>query len=271
MSEDIKDAIEAGQAVAARTDLPNGRGVAVVVPEGAKPHIFDFEHLEAHPRRRKGKFAFHDAASFTAYVAKHRTDDSLVVADREHHKIEAALDGHGDGDDLAGWHQHRAVFDVRATKPWLTWNRGSGQYMSQSDFASFIEDNLPDIVEPEGATILEVAKTLQIKNNVNFKSAVRLESGEQQFTYEDNHTARAGAGMVAIPTTFILGIEPFEGSEKYKVTARLRYRLSEGRLTLGYALVRPDRVQDDAFDTIVGGIGEELAHTVLAGTLPTLI
>jgi len=272
MSEnDIKDAIDAGQAIAARTNLPNGRGVAVVIPPGSEEHIFDFEPFAAHPARRRGRFAFHDAASFAVYVGRHMTEDSLVVGDIEHHKIEAALDGHGVNDDIAGWHQHRAAFDLRPTKPWLTWNKYNGQQMGQTDFASFIEDNLPDIVEPEGATILEIAKTLHIKNNVNFKSAIRLDTGEQQFTFEDNHTARAGAGMVAIPNTFVLGLQPFEGSETYKVTARLRYRLNEGRLTLGYALVRPDRVQDDAFGSIVGEIAETLDITVLAGSLPSSV
>jgi len=267
-----QDAITAGMVIAARKDLPNGRGMAVVMPEGADAHVFDFEEYEAKPSRRRGSFAFHDAASFSAYIALQGAEGTeLLMADRERYLIEAALDAHGLNDAAAGWHQHRALFKLRPTKPWLTWIGKNGAYVAQADFAAFIEDNMPDIVDPDGASILEVAKTLQIKNNVLVKSAVRLDTGEQQFTYEDNHSARGGVGMIQIPSQFILGLVPFEGCETYKVAARLRYRLQEGRLLLGYALIRHDRVADDAFDTVVKNIEDVTEASILAGSMPAKV
>ncbi len=45
---------------------------------------------------------------------------------------------------------------MRHSPEWDTWQSKDGEKCNQMDFAEFVEDNAPDIVNPDAATILEV-------------------------------------------------------------------------------------------------------------------
>lgn len=49
------------------------------------------------------------------------------------------------------------------------------------------------------------------------------------------------------------------------MNARLRYRIDEGQLLLGYALDRPDEVARSAFLDVRTAIGDATGYDVLAG------
>jgi uncharacterized protein YfdQ (DUF2303 family) len=141
--------------------------------------------------------------------------------------------------------------------------------MGQEDFAEHVEDGLDEIVDPDGAYMLELAQTFHAHTNVEFGQAVVLASGERQFTYVENTSAQAGKrGELTIPKELKLGIAPFEGTQPYKVIARLRYRLQGGTLKLGYKLVRPLDVQRAAFNDTVAWIEEDTSHSILRGIPP---
>ena len=57
--------------------------------------------------------------------------------------------------------------------------------MTQVDFARFLEENMPDVVEPDSAELLEVALTFEAKKSVEFSSGVRLANGQIQFQYDE--------------------------------------------------------------------------------------
>ncbi len=71
-----------------------------------------------------------------------------------------------------------------------------------------------------------------------------------------------------IPKTFTIGVAPFEGCQLYAVDARLRYRISEGRLTLGYQLDRPEDVLRTAFDDVLKQVQDATTRTALLGLPP---
>lgn len=60
-----------------------------------------------------------------------------------------------------------------------------------------------------------------------------------------------------------LALSPFIGEDRYAVIARLRYRLSGGRLTLGYKLDRPELVQRDALEKIAEALKEKFPLTYI--------
>ncbi len=74
---------------------------------------------------------------------------------------------------------------------------------------------------------------------------MNLSSGECQFTYQEGHQGEAGTPL-RVPQAFLVMIPVFKGGTLYQVLARLRYRLTEGRVVWSYALHQADRCADDA-------------------------
>jgi uncharacterized protein YfdQ (DUF2303 family) len=163
--------------------------------------------------------------------------------------------------------QHRATFTAQRTEDWQHWAKADGKMLSQTAFAEHLEDGINGIVQPAAAEMLELAQFFHAKNDVAFKSAQRLDSGEAQFRYEETISAKAGQkGDLNIPTVFVLGLAPYDGTDPYRVEARFRYRLNQGELTLGYKLVRPDLVLKSAFGDITTEVQSQTGLSVLAGT-----
>lgn len=242
----------------------------VAVPAGYKVESLDLEPFGEAPARKRGKVTLHTGQSLAAYVNHHTvTDATALYADVEARRVVAVLDGHHAGSDNAGWGEHRAALALRHTPEWLAWIGKNGQMRDQVAFAEHIEENLLDIVDPAGADMLELAQTFQATTKVSFKSSQRLSSGEQQLTYLEDTDAKAGAkGDLIIPTRFELALRPFEGTEPYRVTARLRYRIGGGDLAIGYVLDRPEDVVRDAFDQILADIETETGLGAYRGTEP---
>lgn len=245
----------------------DGRFHVSVTPAGADLHVIDLEtHREAlreRPRRKTGQFVVNDAASFIKYLDRHGTADTEVWADSEKMSVQAYLNGHG---TEPGHHDHALTLVLRATPAWVAWRDSDRKMLSQVTFAEHVEDRLLDITEPSGATMLELAQTFQAKRQLAFESSKALSSGEVQFEYREQVDATAGkAGRLQIPQSFTLGIAPFYGSPAYKVTARLRYRIDGGKLTLGYTLDRPEDVLEAAFGDVLSDIDAGIDPVILRG------
>lgn len=118
----------------------------------------------------------------------------------------------------------------------------------------FIENNVVDIRQPSGADVLEVSRSLQAVKNVSFNSAIRLADGSQQLAYSETVDGSTSKGSVKVPETFVLGIPVFFGGASYEVTAKLRYRIADGKLLMWFDLYRPEHIEQDAF----GEIGKEV-------------
>ena len=217
-----------------------------VVPEG-----YSAQNLEGYllsPNRKRGTFVINDAASFVAFVKKHATDSTTVYRSVNPPKFEAVFNDHGEKNAAAGWGDFLAQYACPLSVEWQTWTAADKKQMSQEGFAQFIEDNLPDIVDPTAAHMLEISRTLQAKKKVNFASGIRLSNGENQLTYEEKVEGSAGAkGQLKVPEIFTIGIAVFEGGPKYAVKARLRYRIADGgQLTMWFDLERPHKIIEDA-------------------------
>lgn len=253
----------------------------VIVPEGAKSLVFGLERFRPQPLRKQGAVTLHTGASLAAYVNEHKElGGTRLYADVYSRTIVGVLNGHAVASPDAGWGDHSARMQLRHTPEWEAWAALNGKLVGQVEFAEHVEDRLDDIVEPAGADLLELAKTFEAKTNISFRQATVLESGERQLEYVENIDARAGTqGKMTIPKEFVLGIAPFEGTQPYKVVARLRYRIGEGRLAIGYQLVKAEDVQRAAFDDTLTEVEAATELTAFRGLplvlpsapLPTLV
>lgn len=231
--------------------------IAFPLPAGGHVHLVDVEKAIqpylSEPRRKSGTFRAHDADSFAAYLAKHGNDGVEVWADAAGAQVVGVINAHGSV--LPGWADHRVVYSVQHTEAWKAWLARNGQLLSQTDFAELIEDRAIDIVRPSAADMMELAQTFQATIGVRFESSKLLSSGERQLEYRETVDAKAGrAGKLEIPKDFDLALIPFEGADAFKVTARFRYRITDGQLKVGYRLNRPEDVLREAFESVVARI-----------------
>lgn len=218
------------------------------------------------PTRKHGTVHLGDVGSFIAYVREQADPLSCYIfADPDTRTLTAVLNENSSADaEAAGWRDFRAVCKAELSREFAGWLRNDKTAMEQEAFAIFLEDNIADIVEPSGETMMAVALTLEAKTEVSFSSARRLDNGQVQLSYSENIDARAAAGAVEIPREFAIGVRLFKNGDAYKVKARLKYRLASGKVKFWYELDRPENVIEDAFDGYIKQ-ARESGYTVLLG------
>lgn len=265
-------------------ELVDDRLVGVIVAEGQNLVQVDLEKYEHHPARKSGHVQVTRPGSFSEYVNRHVHERRTTLwGDVDKAQVVAVLDDHERRESPQpatktaeareprngepGWGQHRATLKLAATKEWEHWVKLDGKLVDQQGFAEHVEDGAHVITTPDPATMLEIAQSFRATTGVDFKSSSRLSSGETQLRYEETTTAKAGrTGSLEVPELFTLRMAPFHGAPEYEVTARLRYRISEGRLLLGYRLIRPEQARELAFDDVLEQITRETSLPVLHGT-----
>lgn len=242
----------------------------VVVPEGCA--IRSLEHLQAVPARARAKIEAHDPATFVAYFNRHKSAAGVIFAAVKGGQIVGVLDHHppfqGDDDPdqiSAGHREHIVTYTAPRSPEWETWTALHGVIVPQAAFAQFLEDNVVDIREPSGADMLEVARRFEAKQKVEFQSAVRLDSGAREFLYQETIDGSAAKGAIKVPERFKIGIPVYEGGEPWEVEARLRWRIQNQQLVIGYELYRHAQVQREAFKAITALIQEQTATPVWSG------
>lgn len=238
-----------------------------LVPDGFTLQTVTFpeRELEA-PRRKTGVVQLADAESLSRYVDRHHQDAGTTVwIDDQLGQVIAVLNDHASDGTGAQWGDHRAILTLRHTPEWEHWIGQDGRLVGQQQFAEHIDQGLLEVVEPDGATLLEIAQTFHATTAAKFRSAIRLTDGNVQFQYDEEAEAAAGrAGELKIPSTFTLAIAPYVGEEPEAIEADLRYRVRGGELTTGYRLRRPHEVLRRSLDQLEQRLSDQYA--VLRGT-----
>lgn len=275
MAEDIKAAIkhlfDMGTVAAVKPiAVPEATYPAVVVPEGHKvvfleQAVFN-EHRHA-PERKAGNVQVQQVASLLEYWSLYADEDSRAFADPASGTVLAILDyHHSSAERTARWGKHRVTLTLVKSKEWLTWKGSDGKKdMSQPDFADFLEDNAPDILEPNAATFVEAARDLRAKTEVNFQRAEVAKDGSINFAYQEQTKGTFGTNSMEIPERFTIAVPVFDGMDKVRIQARLRYRINSGKLTMWYSLHRADYHEREAFQLVVNQIQEKTGRHVFIG------
>lgn len=233
-----------------------------VVPSGYR--LESLEKLLQAPSRQRGTAEVSDADSFIAYVNRHKGDATdLYFQVNPSPSFTAVFNAPRPGQP--GWSDFRAHYACPLSPAWQTWTAHDGKRMGQEEFARFIEANLPDIVQPEAADMLEIALSLEAKKKVNFASGLRLSNGANELTYEEQIEGSAAKGKLQIPEKIVLGIPVFENGQGYSVEANFRYRIAEGKLAMWYELVRTHVIVEDAVAELRKVIDEQTGLVALNG------
>jgi uncharacterized protein YfdQ (DUF2303 family) len=229
--------------------------------------VVEHDLTDVMPARKAGTVQVANVASFSHYYGKHGDDDSEVFVDIDHAQITAVLDAHG---TAARYQGHRLVLALAPTLPWQTWTARNDRWMTQKDFAEFLEMNAADVAPGAPVTaadLLEVSRQFQAHTKVSYESGTRLSNGTNHLVYKEEIEAKAGdRGQIDIPAEFQLGIKPYEDCPQgYLIKAWFRYQIREGALQLKYVLDDPARKALLAVEAIVGQVAADLGITVMVG------
>lgn len=266
----IKELLNAGASSVDIRGINNGIPF-VTVPEGYATK--SLEHLMPNPIRKRGNVITSDIAGFSDYLNKHSTVSGSVIyahidSEKSVFKMIAVLD---DNDDvIPQWKEHICSFAPKQSVEWGRWIGKNGSPMTQDSFATWLEDNLPDIASvagmPTGTEILTMALGFEAYSEKRLHSKINLQSGGVQFTFVDDETKDTRASMKVFER-FTIGIPVFDGSAAaYPIEARLKYRQKTDGLMFWYELIRPDRVFKTAVCEELEVIKENTGLMVIAGS-----
>lgn len=234
------------------------------VPVAAVPPDFKLESLRkfGDPETEAGIVTVHTLSSLAEYLNNHGSTGSAVFASRDGALVCGVIDWHDPENEVRAWARHRVQYKLEHTPEWKAWTGINGKPMSQDAFAEFVEENLPDIIEPDGASVLETVSTLQGKRGVQFLSSRNLGNGDVGIMWKEETEAGGGVnGDAKVPAELVLKLPVYRGAEQattYQVKAFLRYRIREGKLTFEVKLHRPEKAVDSAFDDVAAALASEL-------------
>jgi uncharacterized protein YfdQ (DUF2303 family) len=252
----------------------DGEAPVVVLPEGL--HVQGLQQfLPKAPDRIRARVQMVDVRSFVAYVNEHKAPESRVFASvlREPFGLTCALDYHRsvEFDDKpvgrAEFVTHICELQFTPTDAWREWKGKNGLAMPQDAFALFVEERQPDVVEPKGADMLEIARSIEATRDVSFKRRIRLDNGDTAFTFDDRTEATAGMnGALRIPEKIVLKFPLFLGMPDQCIECRFRHRLDSGRLMLSYEIVRPQELLLKTIQAALDIVKDETGLPAFLGT-----
>lgn len=252
----------------------NGNMKRVALPPGWNLIEKDDDaKLLAAPRRKIAKVKMHDAESFIDYMKRHGslTDSTIwCIADYKAGKVgfTGILNDHGEEETKAAFRDHRATFAPEFSEEWTRWTSKNKQPFNQAGFAEYIEENLKDIASvdgsPTGSQMLEMALAFEANQDMKFKSAIRLQNGGVQMAFTQDDDAGTLAKMSAFDR-FTVGFPVFWNGDAYRIDARLRYRVREGKLTFWFELIRQDLILEAATTALIAVIRSKTGNPFFFG------
>jgi len=249
----------------------DGRLVVMRLHEDEHLQVLDLEGRLPAPALPRGTAVVHDPEDFAEYVNRLAdADHTTVWAQPDRGRITAVLDDHASHVD-AGWREHTVTLELQADPDWQRWMSRDNQPSNQIVLAEHLEDLAHTVVSPDAATMLEIATSFHAHRAVRFRSGVRVDSGDIQLSYEEETKAQAGrTGQMEIPQSFVISVSPWRGVEPVEITARLRWHIQEGQLSIRYVLMRPDVARDDLMRSLVGTVRDRVQPVpVLMGAAPS--
>ena len=237
----------------------------VALPPGWTLEERDDINIRTYPRRKEGRVTLTDAESFIDYISRHKIPDSTTVYCQVDYKkgdvnLCAVLNDHLGQHDGQQWRDHLAIFSPVESVEWQRWTGSDTKQFNQVEFALFLEENLRDIATvegmPTGQQLLEMALSFEANQDMRFKSAMRLQNGGVQMSFVQDDDSQTLAKMQMFDK-IALGIPLFWNGAAYRLDARLRYRVRDGKLIFWYELIRPDKVIEDAVKVLIEHIKEK--------------
>lgn len=162
--------------------------------------------------------------------------------------------------------RHRASYAFPLSDEWNAWLDQNGKVMAQGEFATWLEDRLLDVADPNSAfsnakafaaslgltsfasadKLLQLSRGLTVHVDDRTTNRVDPSTGEVTMHFEVGHTDEGGAPLT-VPRAFLIQIPVFRAGVAYQFPVRLKYRAGGGKVAWFYEIHDPRRALDDAF------------------------
>lgn len=200
----------------------------LALPDGFKLHeLPDDGRLDPWPVQR---VTVDDRASLSSYANRFSDDRSIIIADYDELTISARLDYHRHNQDpdegRSGPDEHSVTLKLRPSEEFTRWNAFVKQgFVNQETFARFLEENSTDVLRPDPATLIEIARDFEATVGQTYKTSTRLDNGDRRIVFETDTRA---TNDVVIPQKITLRIPFYNGEEPSDIEAHFRWRGSNG-------------------------------------------
>lgn len=241
---------EIAQAASVPTLLEINGVPTLAVPNGVT--IEDYAEFMDAPKRLKSSPVFQDVESFGAYVNRFKATDTEVFSYDEQKVVAAIIDYHGKGKPR--WCDHKADLKVSHTDDWKAWIGLCANPVSQVQFAEFIEDHIHNIGKPDAAVLKDMVLKFQSWKETTFKSALNLQNGDVSLTYIED-SERGNDAQTKLPSEMVLVVPIFEGQLPEQITAKLRYRIKDQKLTFQVQLLQQKEIVKRAWQEVLEAVG----------------
>jgi len=229
-------------------------------------NVDSMENFLKKPSRIKKNPAFSNPEGFVAYVSEFKNDSTYIIERIGFEKMIAAfIDGVKPNEPA--WENHVASFAVSKSSEWGHLLDKSEQWMSQKEFAEFLDEHLLYYVtEPSAAELKTLIK--QFKANVTVESVVELDDNGNEIKLEFSKRTTVSSGgkeTVAFPNQIIIKIEPFryvtsllkDSNLPSAATLRLLLRyvvLDNNRVRFKYLIVGKEKVEDAIISNVIEAV-----------------
>jgi uncharacterized protein YfdQ (DUF2303 family) len=260
----IERAIRLGAQLTEAKQKPDGSGFVVVAPQDMKLH--EFANPEFLGNHVKQQISIEHPADFIAYLLAHKdkAGQTVVFADQESPRLTGVLNYHTP--DAPSYADHRATMRVRFDPTYAAWRECHGKWIEQVEFAHFLEEHAQDVTKPDAATIVEIASSLEVKTEVDFKKAINLQDGTVQLQFVERNEQRT-AGNFEIPKVIEIETPIYFGGAPMTVRMFFRYSAKGGVLKFRLDLHRWQYNERDAFMEISTQVGNECGVPVYLGKM----
>lgn len=243
----------------------------LIVPPGFRAE--DVTDPNRHPTKpAAAQITVDYRASLVAYTNRHQHKDcSTIFADYDTGTITARLDWHphnnslgpiGDSFPAAGPDRHRVTLKLRPSKEWARWNGAAGKMHPQATFARFLEENATDILLPEPAIFIELARDMEAVADRSFTSRTRLSNGDSEFRFSEDSRV---VGTVTVPESFTLRIPLYQGEAPEDLRALFRWKADKEGLTFGFVWHRAEYMRQARFQQIAAQAADETGLPYILG------
>lgn len=237
----------------------------LAVSDQSKAALAERIRSTAGPENPGGTLTLLTPESFARAVTDHRDIRTKVFADSEQSQIVAVFDflqtGGLSEDRKGGWGKFSAKIGFAESRKLKEW-KATLEWMTQAQFANFIEDHLEDVLEPSGHDLLTIATDLEASSSGSFKGKVNLDNGSVRLAYSDEVET-----TVEVPKNLILGIPLFEHGDRYRLPARLRFQIGGGSVKFRLLFTNLADAKEQEFERIVQEIEEKTGEPIYRGRL----
>lgn len=211
------------------------------------------------PKNVRATFKAGDVDSFADYVKGYGGDGSEIFIDVDTRKVVAVLDYHGR--DAPNFCEHRVEMQLRHAPEWTAWVGKHRQAIAQDAFCEFIELNMGDVVAPAAADLLDMVSLIEGKKSVQFRSGYRASDGSRRIQYEED----SNGGEMRVPNQIDIAVPVYQLGEKVAVSALLRVRPVDGKVTFRLDFKNHEQVEKDALLGIREALAQKTARPVRIG------